>query len=63
MAAENQAEENPKETNQQQQEKQQKQVIGEWKTSANLINSAENCAKIYAIYVDVGLCVTYVRHF
>lgn len=31
MAAENQAEENPKETNQQQ-EKQQKQVIGEYKS-------------------------------
>lgn len=29
MAAENQAEENPKETNQQQPEKTQKQVIGE----------------------------------
>lgn len=43
MAAENQ-EENPKETNQQP-EKQQKQVIGEWKSSTNLINSAENCAK------------------
>lgn len=47
MAAENnQAEENPKETNQQQPEKTQKQVIGEWKSCANLIKSYWNCAEL-----------------